>query len=1107
VAQAPAVIAGFGGELISHAYVEQRLLAGADGPRLIGFDRELLRWWRRVSRSLGPASSVRAIHDVASIPLLRLLEYDWPSATPDTFGVRAPLPDARGVLLSIPWSASTASIWGDAIRQGLAAHASWALVSNGRSLRIIDCARSWTRAAIEFEFERLTTSPKGVAALWHLARAGGLGANGEGSLRAHVSASDSHASAVCRSLSDGVLAVLPSLAEALACRGPAARDRSAAFDQALTLVYRILFLLFAEARALVPVWNDLYRDAYTIAKLIDRVDNNAFRPRSERDGFSGRFGLWETLQAISRLAHAGCSAGDLQVTAFNGRLFSPRHAPLVDRRRVPDAVIREVLLLLGTESNKTGRRRVSYHDLGVEQLGSVYERVLEYQPSRHGRLLERTSTLRKSTGSFYTPRALTEFLVSRTLAPLVENRTAEQILELRVLDPAMGSGAFLVAACRYLADCCEHAMVRDGRWAGLVDHSRARATLRRSVAERCLYGVDLNPTAVQLARLSLWLTTLAADRPLTFLDHHLAAGDSLIGAWLADLSRAPGSPRASRAPAPLPLLDEGMAGDVAVRVLPERIRMAIEPSDSVGAVRIKERALAALAGEDGPMGKWHAAADAWCAAALWPGPSPSPGVVAEWIAAASGTATTLPSAQLTAALERARALAGGHAAFHWELAFPEIFFDAAGRQHASAGFDAVVGNPPWDMLRADSGSAAERRTARPRSSSALNFFRRSGAYRRQGTGHPNRYQLFLERALQLTRPGGRIGLLLPSGVATDHGSASLRRHLLDRTAIDTWIGFDNRRRIFPVHRSVRFVLMSTTNAGATEALRFRCGVTDPAVLHRDDPGQTLTLARSRIEALSPDHLTIPEVTSPVALGILTAVAERVPPLADPSGWNARFGRELNATDDRPHFVALIDGGRSMLPIVEGKQLAPFQVDVGRSAFGIPIAAAARVVDGAATFERERIAYRDVASATNKLTLIAAMLPRGTISTHTIFCLKTVLPDDDQWCLLGLLNSLVANYLVRLQVTTHVTTSLMSRLPVPVPSPHLRKQLADLSRRLSASGVTDQSTQYATLNAITARLYGLSIEEYTSILDSFPLIPKTQRDCCLSVYSSNNSHRT
>jgi type I restriction-modification system DNA methylase subunit len=245
--------------------------------------------------------------------------------------------------------------------------------------------------------------------------------------------------------------------------------------------------------------------------------------------------LWEALQAISRLAHAGCKAGDLTVTAFNGRLFSPRHAPLAERRSVADTVVRDVLLSLATEATPYGRRRISYHDLGVEQLGSVYERVLEYEPSQHGAAaaLSRTSTQRKATGSFYTPQALTEFLVRRTLAPLVGARSSDEILRLRILDPAMGSGAFLVSACRYLAECCEHAQVRDGQWNAEANIVTARATLRRQVAERCLYGVDLNPTAVQLARLSLWLTTLAADRPLTFLDHHLATGNSLIGAWLA----------------------------------------------------------------------------------------------------------------------------------------------------------------------------------------------------------------------------------------------------------------------------------------------------------------------------------------------------------------------------------------------------------------------------------------------------------------------------------------------------------------------------------------------------------------------------------------------
>jgi hypothetical protein len=851
-------------------------------------------------------------------------------------------------------------------------------------------------------------------------------------------------------------------------------------------VYRILFLLFAEAHALVPIWNDVYRQAYTIASLTDR----ACLPAAP--------GLWRALQAISRLAHAGCRAGDLEVTAFNGRLFSPRHTPLIEQRRVPDSVIRDVLLSLATEQTRQGRRRISYHDLGVEQLGSVYERVLEYEPAAEGHevSLARTSTRRKSTGSFYTPRALTEFLVRRALSPLVEERSADQILDLRVCDPAMGSGAFLVAACRFLADACEHALMRDGEWLDADATTAARATLRRNVAERCLYGVDLNPTAVQLARLSLWLTTLAADRPLTFLDHHLASGNSLIGARLGDLSR-PLMPARSTRPSSPPLFDDLIAGDVSTHVLPARLQLAMAPSDSVAVVKNKERTMALLAAPGGAIDRFTAAADAWCAARLWTGTPPSTGVVNEWIAAAMGASTSLPAKSLRASLEQAREVAANHAVFHWELAFPEVFLDATGRPHAGGGFDAVIGNPPWDMLRADTGSSTDRVDARSMTAAALRFCRSSRAYQHQGTGHPNSYQLFLERALALVKPAGRVGLVLPSGIATDHGSAALRRHLFDRTTIDAWIGFDNRSRIFPIHRSVRFVVLTATNGGRTEALRFRAGVRDPETLDQMDTA-ALTISRARLERWSPDHLTIPEVTNPIALSILTTIADRVPALGHASGWHVRFGRELNATDDRPHFVPNASR-RHLLPVVEGKHLRPFGVDLNRSTAGIPRTIASTLLDAESSFDRQRIAYRDVASATNKLTLIAAMLPRGCVSTHTLFCLKTPLDEASQWCLLGLLNSFVANYLVRLQVTTHVTTALMARLPVPRPSMESAefRRLAELSRLIAASEIESTADAYAEVNAIAARIYGVTRDEFAHVLSTFPLIAGDLRARCLA----------
>jgi hypothetical protein len=411
------------------------------------------------------------------------------------------------------------------------------------------------------------------------------------------------------------------------------------------------------------------------------------------------------------------------------------------------------------------------------------------------------------------------------------------------------------------------------------------------------------------------------------------------------------------------------------------------------------------------------------------------------------------------------------------------------------------------MLRADIGSRHDRATAKAGTVAELRFFRDSGVYALQGQGHANRYQLFLERALQLTKPRGRIGLILPSGIGTDQGSAVLRRHLFDRTTIDTWLGFDNRRRIFPIHRSMRFVLLSTETAGRTDTLTFRCALGDPATLDGGSSEPPLTIARSRLEAWSPD-LAIPEVADETALGILSGISSRFPTLGNADGWNLRFGRELNATDDRPHFVRLPDARPRLLPIVEGKLLSPFQVDVDRASAAIPAGVASRLLDRS-SFQRPRLAYRDVAGATNKLTLIAAMLPAGTVSTHTVFVLKTALDEESQWCLLGLMNSLITNYLVRLRVMTHVTTATMSRLPVPRPaagSPPF-ETLASLSRQLSLKGIDEGADDYARLNAITAQLYGLTPDQFDHVLDSFPLLAfDLRKQCSTAFQQQTRKHR-
>ncbi len=410
---------------------------------------------------------------------------------------------------------------------------------------------------------------------------------------------------------------------------------------------------------------------------------------------------------------------------------------------------------------------------------------------------------------------------------------------------------------------------------------------------------------------------------------------------------------------------------------------------------------------------------------------------------------------------------------HWELEFPEVFFDEQGRRSPSGGFDAVLGNPPWDMVRGDSGDESARGDRRAEARQLVDFVRGSGIYVADGPAHVNRYQVFMERALQIARPGGRIGLVLPSGVVSDAGSAALRRHLFDRADVDTVVGLDNRARIFPIHRSVRFVLLTATTGQPTDRIACRFGITDPSDLDaiddsgRGGPAFPASVSLSFLARVSgPDDLAMPELPGATDLRIVEKISALHPWLSSADGWHAHFSRELNASDDRGSFVPAT-GSRASRPVLEGKQIAPFRVALDRSTRELSAAAAfaTRVP------RRARLAYRDVASATNRLTLIAAIVPARAVTTHTLFCLRTPISRERQLVLCALLNSFVANYLVRLRVNTHVTVGIMSRLPVPVVADDdvIAARLAALARALSEStAAVEEMPEYIELQALVAR---------------------------------------
>jgi hypothetical protein len=1108
----PSLLAAVRGPLFSRAFAATQLwrqFAGALGEtdRVAALGR-LRRWWRRLEAEIGPASSVRGLFDRGAAPLGALLGYRPAPGRllhPELFASTWRLRGGSSVpVLVAPYERPLDPLWRDAVRLGVALGAAWSVLFNGCQLRLLDTRRTYARRFLEFDLAAAALDEPAGALLWALLRAEALAPPRAGSsgslLDAIVAASEAHRASVGadlgRSVPNALATLVDGVRRALDRRRPSPRSRvplEAVFEQALTLVYRILFLLFAEARGLVPVWHPVYRDAYTIEALRQHVDEPA----------AGR-GTWEALQAISRLAYRGCEAADLRVAPFNGRLFSPARAPLLDRLAVDDGVAREVLVALTTRRSAGGREAISYADLGVEQLGAVYERVLDLVPRidnsgpRPRVRLDATGGRRKATGSFYTPRSMTEYLVRCTLHPLVDGASAEAILRLRVLDPAMGSGAFLVAACRYLAAAYEAALLREGA-VGPSDLTEGdRVGFRRLVARRCLYGVDCNPTAVHLARLSLWLATLAADRPLGFLDHHLRVGDSLVGASLEDLARRPSpGPRGRRAaPAARPLFEEAAFDQAMAAALPSLVGLAERPDDRFETVREKERTLARLGAAGSPLARWKAVLDLWCAYWFWdpPADAPPPTAFADLAARLLGRPAGLPAPTAGPYLDRARRLARARRFFHWPLEFPDVFYQPDGRPRAAAGFDAVVGNPPWETLRADQGDPAARRHARADFRRLVEFAATSGVYRVRPEAHPNLYQLFVERALGLLRPGGRLGLVVPWGLATDRGAAALRRHLFDRAAIDALVSFENRDAIFPVHRGVRFLLLTATAGLPTTEMACRFGERDPAVLdsvpeRRERSAFPVILTRALLERWSGADLAWPDLRTPRDLALVARLVARVPALGDPRGWGARFGRELNAAEDAAAFVP---PGRG-LPVVGGKQIAPFVVDVAAAPVAIPAAEAARRLDRAATFGRARVVYRDVAAPTNRLTLIAAIVPPDVVTTHTLFCLKTPLSLAAAYVLVALLNSYVANYLVRQRVTSHVTVAVVERLPVPRPGDGtpVFAELAALAARLAVRP-PEASSLLARLQAQVARLYGLDLAEFDHVLASFPLVAADEK---------------
>lgn len=364
---------------------------------------------------------------------------------------------------------------------------------------------------------------------------------------------------------------------------------------------------------------------------------------------------------------------------------------------------------------------------------------------------------RRRAGSYYTPRALAGEVVARALDPLLKNaKSPGAILELRVCDPAMGGGAFLVEACRQIADRLAAAWESEQPAAaaeGVEDKTFTRARARRLVVERCLFGVDQSPLAVELAKVSLWLLAESPDLPLAFLDDRLLCGDSLIGADICDIQAYPVDAwrrelaDASERPKLRAILARCEAELAAIRAEPggadpaKKSQPQIDLNRNTNTRREQTNLL-----------------NAWTALWFWPAADgspdpPTPSTFADYLQAATATNTKSPEPRVALA----RSIARSRRFFHWRAELPAVF------QGPNGGFDALIGNPPW--------VAYAGRAAQPIEPAVHNFFlRRSPAF----FGYRSLHGLFIHRCASLLRPGGRLGLVVPTSVSDLDGYEATR---------------------------------------------------------------------------------------------------------------------------------------------------------------------------------------------------------------------------------------------------------------------------------------------------------------------------------------------
>lgn len=903
-------------------------------------------------------------------------------------------------------------------------------------------------------------------------------------------------------------------------------ERAEIFESAVKLIYRCLFLFYADARRLLPTElekADLYQ-RHSIQALCREA--HSFRWGKRRD--TDQYDLWKHLKGLVNAVNDGDP--EYGIMGYNGGLFDDEQERFLGRHKLRNDFLSRALYLLAFvepfENELNGEYRIPYEDLEVRHLGELYETILEYTVmlADADRIRRRTKkgveillayqttkkagdTLikkgdvyfgasaleRKQTGSYYTPESLVRFLNQKTIiqplqetfeckyrqrfndllehtknghdtgtrigaaqsaAALVQRFAEEEVFHFKVCDPAMGSGHFLVDAANQMADMVVTLLAEIPNIGGMtVPISGVPNDWRRRITRHCIYGVDLNPLAVNLAKLSLWLNCFATHHRLTFLDHHLRCGNSLIGIHsLKQLATIPERKKdltkKKRAQSLLFDYDDlsGILGEVAEGVASIT---RIDEDDTSKQKAMLDEALETAS-------RLRPLADLYTTFLMNPDiPVDDYKDIFERLAkdqSATHALNFIPAEMLNSV----QAYQERHHFFHWPLEFPDVF-----GPDTADGFSANIGNPPWDVLQPNTrefyvdydpyfrGYGKQEaikiikrlhqrhpHIARKWNEYEIGFqqasfyFKTPEVYACLQKGKIDLYKAFLERFFTILKKDGTMGIVVPSGIYTDQGCQQLRELFFRYSQVEFLYCFENRwPTVFgAVDGRFKFVTFGTRKGESTDCFKCAFMEHDPERLPEIDSG-ALRMRVKQVNKFSPDTLSVMEFRSQRDIDVTDKIYSDWPLMADHIDelWNVKLTQEFNMTSHSSLFTTQPKG----YPLYEGKMIWQFDSYFSEPTYWLIDNAKVKQIQVSSP-SSARVVHRRISASTNERTLVSSIIPCNTVGevNCTILWIMNEKTPQIRLYLSAVLNSFVLDYILRQKVTTTLNMFYIESLPIP-----------------------------------------------------------------------------